>query len=104
MSGAPITTLEDFAKLMAESVCSNPNTRLNNMIMLKAINAKPMPEILNKAKMAEATIAYRKVLDVIIRAELGNERDDTEDNLVLTYDRFMVALSEVKKYLLIINS
>lgn len=99
----PITTLKEFSLLLSAAVTANRNSRLNNMAMLRALNAKSMPEILNQAHMHEATIAYHGVLRVLIRAKLGIH-EPNEDELVLTYDRFQSTLSEVKRYLLIINS
>lgn len=102
-----ITTLEEFSKLLSQAVCANRNSRLNNMAMLRALNSKSMPEILNQAAMFEATIAYQGVLKILTQAKLGTPSKDENalsSNLILTYDRFQSVLSEVKRYLLIINS
>jgi len=65
-----------------------------------------MPEILNKEHMRQATLAYKGVLDVICRAELGTLSKGLDPMMdpTLTYERFQAALSEVKKHLLILNS
>lgn len=107
----PITTLEEFSQLLSTAVCANRNSRINNMTMLRALNAKSMPEILNQAHMVEATVAYQGVLKVLTRAKLGLEDYMLQDGemrpdqpLILTYDRFQTVLSETKRYLLTINS
>lgn len=102
-----LTHLVSFANAMATAVCAQPNTRHNNMAMLRALNAKSMPIMVNQKKEAEASQAYMAVLAVITKAELtvipdGEPEDIT--NLVLTYDRFKETLSVTKNYLLIVNS
>lgn len=102
-----LTHLVPFAAAMAAAVCNQPNKRHTNMAMLRALNAKSMPIMINRKKEAEASQAYMKVLAVITKAELtvvpdGEQEDIT--NLVLTYDRFKKTLSITKNYLLIVNS
>lgn len=100
-----ITTLEEFSQLLSAAVCANRNSRINNMAMLRALNAKSMPEILNQSHMVEATVAYQGVLKILTRAKLGiPSTNENGDPLILTYDRFQSVLSETKHYLLTINS
>ncbi len=102
-----ITHLVPFAAALSMAVCAAPNTRLNNMAMLRALNAQPMAEIVNLAKAAEATTAYLAVLGVLTKVRLqiiaDNEVEDLS-NLKLTYDRFQKALSTTKHFVLTINS
>ncbi len=102
-----ITHLVPLAAALSSAVCAAPNTRLNNMAMLRALNAQPMAEIVNLHKAIEATTAYLAVLGVLTRVRLQIIADDeVEDisNLKLTYDRFTRALSTTKHFLLILNS
>ncbi len=102
-----ITHLVPFAAALSTAVCKAPNTRLNNMAMLRALNAKSMAHIVNFRKAAEATTAYLAVLGVLADVRLQIIADgEVEDitNLKLTYDRFTKALSATKQYLLTINS
>jgi hypothetical protein len=102
-----ITHLVPFAAAISKAVCDNPNTRSNNMAMLRALNAQSLPELINLAKQDEATKAYFSILDVLIEVRLQIiAEDEIEDimNLKLTYERFTEALSITKHYLLIINS
>ncbi len=102
-----ITHLVPFAAALSTAVCKGPNTRLNNMAMLRALNAQPMAEIVNLKKAAEATTAYLAVLGVLTRVRLqivGEEEEEDLDNLVLTYERFKLGMSTVKHHLLILNS
>lgn len=102
-----ITHLIPFATELSTTIFAQPNKRLNNMAMLRALNAKPMAEIVNLEKAAEATTAYLAVLNVLTRVRLQIVPDDEVedlDNLKLTYDRFKVGLSTVKHHLLILNS
>jgi len=102
-----ITHLVPFAAALSVAICAAPNTRLNNMAMLRALNAKSCPDIVNLKKAAEATKAYLAVLEVLtqVRLQIIGE-DEVEDlsNLKLTYDRFTKGLSVAKQHLLILNS
>lgn len=101
-----ITTLQSFTAQLTNAVCEPRNTRFNNMAMLRALNAKSMPEILNQTLMDEAAIAYHNVLKVLIRVRLVviTEKEPEQLPLALTYDRFKAALASTKNYLLTVNS
>lgn len=102
-----ITHLIPFAAALSTAICAAPNKRLNNMAMLRAMNAQPMAEIVNLEKAAEATRAYLAVLDVLTRVRLQIVPDDEVedlDNLKLTYERFKQGLSTAKHHVLILNS
>jgi len=101
-----ITTLPGFADALSKSVCANPNTRLNNMCMLRALNNQSMPEIMDHEKEIEAKLAYQRVQVVINRAEIGtlDPTIDPREDTTLTYDRFTAVMSEIKHHLLTVNS
>ncbi len=100
------THLVEFAAAMANACCKPRNTIANNMAMLRALNAKSMPAFTALHIEIEASQAYLGVLEVIQLAKLSNPGEDECPNcpLILTYTRFISALSECKKHLLITNS
>lgn len=102
-----ITHLIPFAAALSTAICKAPNTRLNNMAMLRALNAKSCPDIVNLKRAAEATKAYLAVLEVLTDVELQiiveGEVEDLSD-LKLTYERFTKGLSVAKHHLLVLNS
>lgn len=101
-----ITTLRGFADALMQGVCANPNTRLNNMAMLRALNNQSAPEIVDREKEIEAKLAYQRVQVVMNRAEIGtlDPALDPKDDPVLTHDRFVAVLTEAKIHLLTANS
>lgn len=100
-----ITTLIDFTTQLSKAVTFHHNSRIINGVMLAALQCKEMPEVV-EIHRHKAIIAYRSVMDVIIRVKLSTvtHEEHMDEDLILTYSRFRCVVNEVRKYLLTINS
>lgn len=101
-----ITHLVPFATALSKAVCNPRNTRLNNIAMLRALNAKSNPELDDPRYQLEIQKAYIGVLEVLTRAKLEilPEYEDPSQPLILTYERFKASIAICERHILILNS